>query len=135
MDKDKPKRTKRKDKEKTEAKNSLIGGALAIISIVVLLLVVKFFPGNDQMVKGLATDMSENKDIQKLEAERQAATENVKQTVDERLESVKEEISNLNAADMTAPRVEKIIRDLESIQDIPKNQAKNACLRVCETFD
>lgn len=56
--------------------------------------------------------------------------------VQNRVNTLKEQVNSLNATEVatTSPQVQKILQDLKSLEQYPKNQAKEACIRVCNNF-
>jgi uncharacterized membrane protein YhiD involved in acid resistance len=111
-----------------------LGGILAIVFIIVIFFGIRYVTNTNDQVKGAKTDAEKEKH---LELEEQKAKKNVKENVDKRLEKIKEDIDNLNAVDVTtqSPQVKKIIEDLQSLQNLPKDQAKNFCEQVCRSFE
>jgi len=61
------------------------------------------------------------------------ASQNLSQSFQERIESLKKDAQNLNIAEVasSSPQVQKILNDLKSLKDLPKNQLKDACEKVC----
>lgn len=53
--------------------------------------------------------------------------------IETKLEEIKKDMGNLNVEDITnsSPQFQKITRDIENLHDLPRNQAKEACLQVC----
>ncbi|MDP2649784.1 MAG: hypothetical protein Q8P10_02980 [bacterium] len=54
--------------------------------------------------------------------------------IQQKLDSVKKRINDLNVSDMatSSPYVQKIISDLQSLEQLPKNQAREACFNICK---
>lgn len=52
----------------------------------------------------------------------------------EKLDSVKKQASNLNVADIasSSAQVKKLIDDLQTLQQLPRNQVKEACYNICK---
>lgn len=61
------------------------------------------------------------------------ASKNISQSLQESINSLKEDAQNLNIAEVasSSPQVQKIINDLKSLKDLPKNQLKDTCERIC----
>ena len=57
----------------------------------------------------------------------------IKATIQEKLDTIKKDINSLNIVDIasSSPQVQKIINDLNSIKDYPKNEAKDLCQKIC----
>lgn len=54
----------------------------------------------------------------------------------EKLDSVKKQVTNLNVSDIasSSPQVKKVIEDLQFLQQLPRNQAKEACYNICKSL-
>lgn len=55
------------------------------------------------------------------------------QRVRESLEEIKENVNNLNVVDIatSSPQIQKVISDIKALESLPRNQAKDACERIC----
>jgi len=84
----------------------------------------------------LKTTVGENKSEQKevLGKTETFSPQKINTGIQEKLESVKKEVSNLNISNVasSSPQIRKVIEDLQSLQDLPRNQAKDACKKLCE---
>lgn len=60
-------------------------------------------------------------------------TFNVQKPLQEKLESLKREVSGLNILEVasSSPQVQKIINDIKSLEQYPTNQVKEICEKVC----
>lgn len=49
------------------------------------------------------------------------------------IEDVKKNVQSLDAAEIasSSPQIQKVLRDIQGIKDLPANQAKEMCLKVC----
>lgn len=58
---------------------------------------------------------------------------NVQKTVQEKLESLKQQVTGLNVAEVasSSPQVQKIINDIKSLEQYPQNQVKEVCKKIC----
>ena|SRR5579872_6632327 len=59
-----------------------------------------------------------------------------KKDVQVKLDNLKKEISNLNASDITknSPQIKKVQNDLQSLEGLPANKAKQVCFQLCSGF-
>lgn len=84
-----------------------------------------------QSIKGAATQEELNAQTKKINP----PTVNlpIQKIVQDKLGAIQQEVNNLNVADIasSSPQVKKIIEDLQSLQDYPKNQAKDVCTKIC----
>jgi|GEM_PF-2801642 len=122
------KRTRRK-KELVKTKSEL-GGIFGLISLIVIVLFLLFINRSGGIVAGVST---------KREAQTKIdpgvkITKEMQDSAQERLEKIKEQVSELSAADLmtSSPQIEKVMQDLESLKHYPKNQVKDACRNICE---
>jgi|SRR3989344_546578 len=60
--------------------------------------------------------------------------EKVRDSVAQNIESLKQQVTNLNPADVAAssPQVQKILNDIKTAQEYPKTQAKEICESICK---
>lgn len=54
----------------------------------------------------------------------------------EKVENIKREISNLSFTEVasSSPQMQKILKDIQNLENLPKNQAKEACQKICNSF-
>lgn len=52
----------------------------------------------------------------------------------QKLESIKEEANKLNLEEVasSSPQMQKVINDIKSLQNYPKDQAKEMCQKICD---
>lgn len=84
-----------------------------------------------QSIKGAATQEELNAQAKKINPP--AVNLPVQKIIQDKLGAIQQEVSNLNVTDIasSSPQVKKIIEDLQSLQDYPKNQAKDVCTKIC----
>lgn len=77
-------------------------------------------------VKGISTENSSK-------PESKYSISNIGTEVQKQLDTLKNEANNLNAAEVatSSPQVQQVIKDLQELEQYPKNQAKEACMRIC----
>lgn len=82
-------------------------------------------------IKGAATQEELNTQAKKINPP--AVDLPVQKIIQDQLGAIQQEVKNLNVTDIasSSPQVKKIIEDLQSLQDYPKNQAKDACIKIC----
>lgn len=56
-----------------------------------------------------------------------------KEDMQGKLDLLKKEVGGLNISDIasSSPQIKKLINDLQELQQLPRNQAKEACLNIC----
>ena len=57
----------------------------------------------------------------------------VQKIVQEKLDTVKQELTNINVLDVasSSPQFQKIINDIQALQQYPHDQLKNVCKMIC----
>jgi hypothetical protein len=60
----------------------------------------------------------------------------IKKNVQAQLDNLKTEAQSVDLVQIasTSPQVQKVINDLKSLQDYPKNQVKATCEQICNSF-
>ncbi len=60
----------------------------------------------------------------------------VKETIQEKIEEIKTDASNIDVVEVasSSPQVQKIINDIKSLENYPRNQAKDMCEKICDSF-
>lgn len=60
----------------------------------------------------------------------------VRSAVMDQLETLKQQVTNINPEEIasSSPQVRKVLEDLKSIQQYPKNQAKEICQNICSSL-
>lgn len=64
------------------------------------------------------------------------STEKIQEGAQERLNTIKKQVEQLSISDIasSSPQVQKVIKDLESLQNYPKDQAKQMCENICKNL-
>lgn len=62
--------------------------------------------------------------------------ESIQEGFSDKLADIKEQVNNLDIKDIaeSSPQYQKAVEDLQSLQSLPKNEAKKACLSICENL-
>lgn len=60
----------------------------------------------------------------------------LQKNVESKLNELKKEVNNINVVDVatSSPAVQKVINDLKNLQNVPQSQAKDACLKICNSL-
>lgn len=84
--------------------------------------------GPGKVVSGIST--------KKDKPERKKATIPSKTDVEEGLESIKQDIQTLSLEEIasSSPQVQKVLQDIQSLQNLPQNQVKQACENICKNL-
>ncbi|MBP9719034.1 MAG: hypothetical protein KBD46_01060 [Candidatus Levybacteria bacterium] len=56
--------------------------------------------------------------------------------IQEKIETITQQVSNLDVSEVAAssPQIQKVLKDMESLKNIPQDQAKDACLNICRSL-
>lgn len=54
-------------------------------------------------------------------------------SVEQKIDSIKSQVNNINVTDIatSTPQIQKVINDIKNLQNYPRNQAKDACIKIC----
>ena len=111
----------------------------AVLFLIVGLIVLGYFlktkvlgessPPTDssKAVKGATNTKEEDK------KQEEGLNINVQRAVQEKIESLKQEVSSLNIMEVasSSPQIQKIINDIKALEQYPINQAKEICKQIC----
>lgn len=83
-------------------------------------------------VKGISSQDKKDSDV----SIPVSSAKRIQMRVYEQVESIKKEISNLSFTEIasSSPQVQKILKDVENLEKLPRNQAKEACQKICDSF-
>jgi len=58
---------------------------------------------------------------------------NVANQVGSKINEIKKNIEGLNAQEVasSSPQIQKVLRDMEGLKDLPSNEAKSMCVKLC----
>lgn len=58
---------------------------------------------------------------------------NLRKDVNNKLEEIKQNADEINVAEIasSSPQIQKVINDIKNLQNLPSNQARDACLKIC----
>lgn len=123
--------TKEKKQEVVWDKKKIIVFTFIIIILVVIGFRLKshFLDSNYSLPKNTIAEQKEQ--VKGVTA--QDLSNNIKQSIQQDINNIKTEAQNINVVDIatSSPQVQKVINDLKSLQNLPKNQFKDACEKVC----
>jgi len=108
------------------------------IFIAVFLLLLLIVGGYFFKTRVLGENLSQQlKSIKGFNAEENPAEPafklNIQEAVKEKINSIKQEVSGLDIAEIasSSPQVQKILRDIKSLEQYPTNQLKEICRKIC----
>lgn len=116
-------RNSKEDEPEWDRKKILIALAVFLFLIYVFLSNKDFFITQEVDVRGIS-DVAERQNIEASEAT---------QKVRDRIDEIKENVNNLNVLDVatSSPQIQKVINDIKVLENLPRDQAKSACEKIC----
>ena len=135
--------SKEKAKEKKEKKvreesgngKKFIIGIVFMVTLVIAGYTLKENYFNDQKqpppffaVQGVATE--------RKTPQINYSTDALQNVVEKNVDMIKTEVNSLDTAEIatSSPQIQKIINDLKSLQQYPRNQVKTMCMNVCNSL-
>lgn len=57
----------------------------------------------------------------------------LKKDLDTKIKEIKQNADDINVVEIasSSPQIQKVINDIKNLQNLPSNQAKDACLKIC----
>lgn len=102
---------------------------LVLLVIVAILLVggLIYLVKTSSQVKGISTYTPPPSDTF------DQASSQISEGVRNKIFSIQEDAKNLNVSEVasSSPQVQKVIKDIQSIQNLPSDKAKDACQKIC----
>lgn len=109
--------------------------AIGVIVVGILALIV--YSQRDH----IASYKTPQKEVAGIETTRQKQSSETKVTIpkvdlQEKITDITEQISKLDVGEVAAssPQVQKVLKDMESLKDVPRSQAKDACMSICRSL-
>ncbi len=118
------------DTVQLDKKKIIITSFFAIVAILAVAEIKGAYFPNDEGVLGQA-DKITPASIQKPEIKTPRL--DMMSEVGSRINVIKKNIEGLNAEEVatTSPQIQRVLRDIQGIKDLPANQAKEMCLKIC----
>lgn len=119
---------KEEKNEQWDIKKILITLFFVVVAFLVVIEVKKVFLPNVHVL-GLS---GETKAVVKKPDVK--APVDVQSIVGDKIDEVKNTVNNLNAQEVatSSPQIQKVLHDIQGIKDLPADQAKQQCLRICQ---
>ena len=117
------------DSEQWDKKKIIITSFFAIVAILVVAEIKgTFFPGNQEIL-----GESNRKPTPITKPDIKPPNFNVASEVGSKIDEIKKNIEELSAEEVatTSPQIQKALHDIQGIKDLPTNQAREMCLRIC----
>lgn len=126
----KPKKKEEESSEQWDKKRIVITAFFVIVAILAVKEVkTTFFPSNDSVL-GQSVEIAPTP-IKKPDIE--LPRFNVANEVGSRISEIKNNINSLDPKEVasSSPQIQKLLHDMEGIKDLPSNEAKSACMKIC----
>ena len=108
----------------------LITTCIAIVAVILAVeLKSRFLPGSESVLG----ESSEKKPISVQKPDVKPPNINFQSGVNSKISEIKQNINGLNAIEVasSSPQIQKVLQDIQGIKDLPSNQAKEMCLKIC----
>lgn len=126
----KPKKKEELDTDQWDKKKIIITTFFAIVAILAVNEIKTTFFPKDEGVLGQTTKITPTP-IEKPNVG--LPRFDVASQVGSRVEDIKKNIENLNAEEVasSSPQIQKVLQDIQGIRNLPSNQAKEMCIKIC----
>lgn len=129
------KKSRRKKKEVEDEyvwdKKRIIIAAFIILALILAAgeLKNRFYPNTNILGESTTKNVS---DLEKPEID--SPNLNLGEQVNTSLEEVKESISDIDPEEVasSSPQIQKVLKDIQGIRNLPTDKARSACFRICE---
>lgn len=123
------------DYETWDKKRLIIGLFIFLIFIGILLGVKSFFLGSKDYFLDKKT-LGEQYRVKKEEGSDLHISVPGPLDFQQKLNGIKEEVDSIDIAEIasSSPQIQKVISDLKNLQNLPENQAKEACYNICKSL-
>lgn len=102
---------------------------ISALLLVFLILELKTFILGDSVTN----NSSKTSNSKKVEGATSENLPDLRQGVQNQISNLKKEAENINVLDIatSSAQVQKVIKDLKDLQNLPQSQFKNACEKIC----
>jgi len=110
---------------------------ILIISFFALVLGLIAWELKGVLIPGSSSILGEKSQIGRVEKpDIKAPSINFSADVGSKVEDIKENIENLSPEEIasSSPQIQKVLNDIGQIRNLPINQAREACLKVCSSL-
>ncbi len=105
---------------------------LSFLILIVALFAILYFKDKPSPLRSGRTAQVKGESAPKPQQDQ--GTSSTTQRIQENFDRIKQNVDNLNVVDVatSSPQIQKLINDIKSLENVPKNQAKGACERICQ---
>lgn len=117
------------EEQEWDIKRILIVGFFLIVGLLVVLELKNVFLKDTSFLG----DAVQNKPVEIKKPNIKSPGTNFSSQVGSTVEEIKNNVSNLDAAEVatSSPQIQKVLKDIQGIKDLPSNQAREMCLKIC----
>lgn len=117
-------------KKRTYDKRKVALIAIALLIVIMFLLLGSTNIDTDKIKK---TGQSFKKEVGGTSTKSINPVSDIKNALEDQIETIQKEAKNINIAEVasSSPQIQKIIKDLKSLENVPADQAKNLCEKIC----
>ncbi|MBI4097690.1 MAG: hypothetical protein HY426_01505 [Candidatus Levybacteria bacterium] len=122
-------RKKQDDDREWDKRRILFALCIAIAAIVIATEVKgKFYPN-----KSILGDSTKEKSMNVQKPDVKPPNINLASGVGSKINEIKQNINGLNVEEVasSSPQIQKVLRDIQGIKDLPSSQAREMCLKIC----
>ncbi|MEK9175962.1 MAG: hypothetical protein AAB520_00805 [Patescibacteria group bacterium] len=106
---------------------------IAIFLLVAGLIVAFELKGTFIKNKASLGDAIRNKPVEVKRPEIKSPNIDISSKVDAKIEDIKNNVGGLDPAEVatSSPQIQKVLRDIQEIKNLPVDQAKQTCMKIC----
>lgn len=127
-----PVKTRRKEEssEEWDKKRVIVTAFFVVVAILAIREIKTTFFSNNDEVLGQNVSVSPTP-IKKPDVE--IPRFNVANEVGSKIEELKKNIEGLDPVEVasSSPQIQKVLKDMEGLKDLPSNEAKSMCMKLC----
>ncbi len=127
-----PVKTRRKEEsgEEWDKKRVIVTAFFVVVAILAVREIKTTFFSNNDEVLGQNVSVSPTP-IKKPDVE--IPRFNVANEVGSKIEELKKNIEGLDPVEVasSSPQIQKVLKDMEGLKDLPSNEAKSMCMKLC----
>lgn len=121
---------KKEESIEWDKRKILITFCVAIVAVILAVeLKSRFLPSSESVLG----QSSEKKSTSVQKPDIKPPNINFQSGVGSKISEIKQNINGLDAQEVasSSPQIQKVLHDIQGIKDLPSNQAKEMCLKIC----
>lgn len=122
---------KQKEEVKEESewdKKKIILFAIAALVLLGIGFELKSYIAGDSQIPTL-----QKESVKGAQTEADNKLPSIKKGIQDQISSLQDQARNINLTEIasSSPQVQKVIKDLQTLKDLPQNQIKSTCMQIC----